>query len=256
MSAVLEREEDLEALFDAIAQERDAPVPASMLPALAVVPATAAPAPESSAGAVPDAGGMFERVGSLTRILHDALKQLGYDRQVEGAVDALPDARARLHYIAKLTGQAADTALSKSEAGIEVQTQLAHGALALAAQWDAVFAGATSAAEFRGHAERTRAFLHALPQHTAHTSSLFSDIMLAQDFHDLTGQVISRVVRMAEDLERQLLKLLLDSTPPERLPAAAAALAGLAGPVIDAAGRDDVVTNQAQVDDLLASMGF
>jgi chemotaxis protein CheZ len=30
----------------------------------------------------------------------------------------------------------------------------------------------------------------------------------------------------------------------------------LAGPVIDAAGRDDVLADQQQVDDLLESLGF
>ena len=271
MSAALEQEEDLEALFDAIAEERDALPPASTAAAVATpvrtppqVPAMALSAvppssgsllaSEASAGGGSEAGGMFERIGSLTRNLHDALKQLGYDRQVEGVVDALPDARARLHYIARLTGQAADTALSKSEAGIELQTQMAQGARALAVQWDAVFAGDVGVDTFRSHAERTRAFLHALPQQTAQTNSLFSDIMLAQDFHDLTGQVINRVVSMAEQLEQQLVRLLLDSTPGQRLPLAVPA--GLAGPMIDAAACDDVVANQAQVDDLLASMGF
>ncbi|MCS7102138.1 MAG: protein phosphatase CheZ, partial [Burkholderiaceae bacterium] len=77
--------------------------------------------------------------------------------------------------------------------------------------------------------------------------------MLAQDFHDLTGQVIRKVVALAHEMEAQLVKLLLDTTPPAQRPAESTSLEG---PVVNGAGRTDVVKNQADVDDLLASLGF
>ncbi len=46
---------------------------------------------------------VFHRIGTLTRQLHDALRELGYDTQLQGAVGTLPDARSRLDYIARLT---------------------------------------------------------------------------------------------------------------------------------------------------------
>ncbi|MFT5934422.1 MAG: chemotaxis protein CheZ, partial [Hydrogenophaga sp.] len=84
-----------------------------------------------------------------------------------------------------------------------------------------------------------------------------TEIMLAQDFHDLTGQVVARVVQVAATIEEQLLALLLESAPAGK-PGQDHVLASapLQGPVVDSEGRTDVVTNQAQVDDLLASLGF
>ena len=76
--------------------------------------------------------------------------------------------------------------------------------------------------------------------------------MLAQDFHDLTGQTVRKVVEIASGLEKSLLQLLLDTSPPSM----AAELGPLSGPVAEPAARADVVSGQAQVDDLLESLGF
>ena len=191
---------------------------------------------------------VFQRVGELTRKLHDALRELGYDQAVESAVSALPDARARLGYIATLTGQAAERVLSAAETGKEFQSRIESGASALLAQWDA--GAAREETE-----QRTREFLAEVKQDAAKSNELLTDIILAQDFHDLTGQVLNKVVALAQSLEEQLLHLLLEATPPEQR-ARLVEQPGLDGPVVDATGRDDVVTNQAQVDDLLESLGF
>jgi chemotaxis protein CheZ len=78
--------------------------------------------------------------------------------------------------------------------------------------------------------------------------------MMAQDFHDLTGQVVAKVVSLAIDLEDSLVKLLVQAAPAELAPAVDPA--ALAGPVIDSDRRTDVVADQSEVDDLLASLGF
>lgn len=248
MSAVMEQPaEDLESLFDQIAAAREsdsaAPVAAAATAAEGAAPAGEADGPQD----------MFHRVGKLTRNLHDALRELGYDKHIDAAVGSLPDARARLTYIANLTGQAAEKALTKSEAGTAIQRGIESDAQALAAKWDGLFAGALPIAEFRPHAEATHAFLKGLPARTGESSALFTDIMLAQDFHDLTGQVINKIVGLAQNIEDQMVKLLLDATPPEQRGQADSGR--LNGPVIDKK-RDDVVNNQVQVDDLLATLGF
>jgi chemotaxis protein CheZ len=81
-----------------------------------------------------------------------------------------------------------------------------------------------------------------------------TDIMLAQDFHDLTGQVVAKVVTLASDLEDSLLKLLMQVVPPEQRVKVEAQ--GLQGPVVDTTARSDIVKDQTEVDDLLASLGF
>jgi chemotaxis protein CheZ len=88
---------------------------------------------------------------------------------------------------------------------------------------------------------------------TARTDSHLTDIMLAQDFHDLTGQVVAKVVTLANDLEGSLLKLLMQVIPADQVHKVEMVLNG---PVVNAEGRTDVVTDQGEVDDLLASLGF
>jgi chemotaxis protein CheZ len=92
-----------------------------------------------------------------------------------------------------------------------------------------------------------------------------TDIMMAQDFHDLTGQVINRVVNLATTIETQLVELLIQTAPPDALtkqssPSCAkkdqSSQPALQGPVINPDGNPDVVTDQSQVDELLASLGF
>ena len=85
--------------------------------------------------------------------------------------------------------------------------------------------------------------------------SHLTEIMMAQDFHDLTGQVIARVINLTATIEKQLIELLIQ-TAPSATPIAPKVPEGLTGPVVDASTRTDVVTDQSQVDDLLASLGF
>lgn len=250
MSSVVESEtEDLEALFEQIAATRDTDVSATPVAAIPSPAVAAMPVKANST----EPYDVFHRVGKLTRNLHDALRELGYDKSIDAAVGKLPDARSRLNYIATLTGQAAEKALSKAEIGTGIQQQIEADARALAAKWNAVFAGSTSVEEFKQHALATQSFLNGLPERTDYASSLFTDIMLAQDFHDLTGQVINKIVGIAQSIEDQLVKLLLDTTPREKRGEVESEW--LNGPVIDTE-RDDVVNNQGQVDDLLASLGF
>ena len=89
---------------------------------------------------------------------------------------------------------------------------------------------------------------------TARIDQHLTDIMLAQDFHDLTGQVVTKVVALATELEDSLLKLLMQVIPADQVHKVEDAF--LNGPVVNHEGRSDVVTNQEQVDDLLASLGF
>jgi chemotaxis protein CheZ len=248
--------DDLEALFDQVAAQSQAAkaepagaAPAGDLPAQGEPPADG---PAAASGEAPE-GDMFHRVGHLTRTLHDALRELGYDRSLETAVHNLPDARDRLNYIATLTGQAADRALSAVERGQEIQKSLQADATRLSAAWDKLYAGGLSVEAFKALADETRAHLAAAPRQAEDTHAQFHAIMMAQDFHDLTGQVINRIVSLANSLEQQLVKMLIDARPAD---ANGAATEWLGGPAMNAEERTDVVANQAQVDDLLESLGF
>jgi len=204
-----------------------------------------------------DGDDLYRNVGRLTRQLHDALHELGYDRQLETAVGSLPDARNRLSHVSRLTGQAAEKVLNGVDRTKLELRGLADGAAGMAEALRADPVGAIASGRLMG-------FLDEVSASTGRADAQLTEIMLAQDFHDLTGQVIRKVVTLAQGLEAQLVKLLVECRQLEEAAtgrpgeARAAAPAGpvLEGPVVMAAGRCDVVIDQGQVDDLLESLGF
>ena len=191
---------------------------------------------------------VFQQLGAITRMLHDTLHQLGVMPKLQQAAEGLPDARSRLNYIASKTAQAAEKVLDSVDHAKEEHQRITAETRKLAAALtaDPVRAVASGAVmNFVGDVEaRTRR----IDQH-------LTDIMLAQDFHDLTGQVVAKVVTLASELEDSLVNLLVQVVPPEQR-AKVDTHQGLQGPLVDAKGRTDVVTSQTEVDDLLASLGF
>lgn len=275
--------DDLEALFDSIAATREeaapapAPTPAatpapaaSELPAIgdsddlqalfdsvAATAQSAAPAVEGAAEGAELSGQdrVFQRIGSMARHLHDTLRELGYDKLLEKTVHAIPDATDRLAYVANLTEQAACRVLNATDIAKPLQDELENSSRALGERWDKLYANQLSVEEFKTLAGETRAFLkEQVPQKAAATNDQLLEIMMAQDFQDLTGQVIKKVVALSQELESQLLQVLVDVIPDARRNENVNSL--LNGPVISSAGRTDVVVNQQQVDDLLGSLGF
>ncbi|MCM3564859.1 MAG: protein phosphatase CheZ [Hydrogenophaga sp.] len=190
---------------------------------------------------------MFRKLGGITRQLHDALKELGYADKLQGTVEQLPDAQSRLSYIARLTGEAAEKVLSQVEEGKRDQEQITQRGRDLADTIKRVPALAKAMPELME-------WSNDVVRLSEQADARLTEIMMAQDFHDLTGQVIKRVVDLAGTIEEQLLALLLESAPSGQ-PGQDKAFE-LAGPVVSAEGRTDVVTDQKQVDDLLASLGF
>jgi chemotaxis protein CheZ len=198
---------------------------------------------------------VFTQVGQMARQLHDTLGALGYDKLIEKTVSAIPDARDRLRYISDLTEQAACKVLNATDVANPLQEELEAGAAALAAKWDRLYANQMSVEDFKSLAGETRDFLKTgLPQRTSATKEQLLEIMMAQDFQDLTGQVIKKIVSLAQELETQLMGILIDTIPGEKHTESVKSL--LNGPVINAEGRSDVVVSQRQVDDLLDSLGF
>ena len=189
---------------------------------------------------------MYQRLGELTRLLHDALQQLGYDKKIEDSLGQLPDARTRLSFIAKVTGNAAEKVLNTVDRSQAQQEAM----LADAERVEKLLKTDPVGAVARGELLH---FIGEVKSTARDTSAQLTEIMLAQDFHDLTGQTVGKVVEVAARLVDALLQLLVNSQP-----AAAATVEHgfLNGPVADASQRTDVVSNQAQVDDLLESLGF
>ncbi|HVY08448.1 MAG TPA: protein phosphatase CheZ [Burkholderiales bacterium] len=198
---------------------------------------------------------LLSKVGQMTRTLHDSLRELGYDKAIEKAAAQIPDARDRMSYIASMTEKAAERSLTATEIARPIQDALAADAAALDARWQSLFERKLTLEQFRDLVGDTRSYLAQVPQRTGATNAQLTEIMMAQDFQDLTGQVIKRVTAVTNDLESQLVQLLVENVPPEhRQDVQNSGL--MNGPVIRSDGRADVVTDQKQVDDLLESLGF
>lgn len=236
--------DDLQALFDSVSAEAQVAT---------VVPD--APAEVDTASDWPQQEAVFNRLGHMARTLHDTLRELGYDKLLEQTVTALPDAKDRLAYVANLTEQAACRVLNATDIAGPLVDEIENGATELGARWDKAFANQLSVAEFKKLAEETRGYLkEQLPTKTRATHAQLTEIMMAQDFQDLTGQVIKKVVVLAQELETGLMGALIDVLPATKRTEEVASL--MNGPVVNAEGRSDVVVNQEQVDDLLDSLGF
>jgi len=230
--------DDLQALFDSVAQAA----------APEAGPGVAGGNPESQDDVV------FNRLGHLARQLHDSLRGLGVDKLLADTAGQIPDARQRLAYIAQMTEQAASKVLNAADIAKPIQEELMARSTAMSQRWDKMFANQLSVEEFKLLAADTRTYFAEAPPKLKITGDQLMEIILAQDFQDLTGQVIKKVVEVVQGMESQLLSVLIEAMPDERKAAAPEGL--LNGPVITAEGRSDVLTNQTQVDDLLESLGF
>jgi len=253
--------DDLEALFESVSAERKQAAPRSAAAKTAVPAAVAAAAAAAAAAAVPvhqpedcPADKVIDRVGKLTRSLHESLRELGLDQALQNAATVIPDTRERLSYIATMTAQAANRVLTATEAAKPIQDEIESGAGALGREWERLYAGELDVDAFRRLAGDTRTFLNELPARTAATNAHLLEIMMAQDFQDLTGQVIKKIMDVAQNMEQQLLQLLVENASPDKLGDAASNL--LNGPMATSRDAVDSITSQAQVDELLESLGF
>ncbi|WP_142808784.1 protein phosphatase CheZ [Tepidiphilus olei] len=238
--------EELQALFDAVAQQFSATEKSGMQ----ANASAAAPEPMH----VPH-DEIIQRLGKVARQLHEALKELGCETVVAEAAQAVPDARERLRYIAQLTEQAASRVLNATDIAIPLQKTLAEKAEGLKKRWDDLFANRLSPQEFRQLAHDTRAFLADVADTSHATTKQLMEIMMAQDFQDLTGQVIKKVIEIVGRIETELLQILIEAIPEESRPKKVAEVSLMNGPVIDSR-KEGVITSQEEVDDLLKSLGF
>jgi chemotaxis protein CheZ len=197
---------------------------------------------------------VLSRIGHMTRSLHESLRGLGLDKLIEKAASDIPDARDRLDYVARLSEDAAKKVLDATDAASPLQDGIDASAVALTQAWQALLDSGEGSAQWRAMAEKTIASLAESRSAAAATRGHLMDIMMAQDFQDLTGQVIKRITGIAQNLEKQLVQVLVDFAPAEVKREFDNGL--LNGPQINPEGNQEVVADQGQVDDLLDSLGF
>ena len=192
-------------------------------------------------------GELHYKIGVLTRQLHDSLNELGLADRLRGSMDELPDAQSRLSYIARLTGEAAEKVLNRVEQAKAQQAYIAEETRRMVAALIKDPVAAVAKGDIMN-------FLTDMEEVTQKADEHLTEIMMAQDFQDLTGQVIGKVTTIAQNLEKQLVQMLVDFAPAEVKREFDNSL--MNGPQINPTGTADVVANQGQVDDLLDSLGF
>lgn len=240
-------EDDMEALFEQVSTA-NRPVVAAPTPAAepAAQPAEAA----AEEGADYD-NTMYERLGSIVRVLHDSLRELGYDKALTEASSQIVDAQDRLEYVASLTEQAANKVLNTLDEGMPAQDVLSKKAKDMENRWNDLFAGKLSIDEFKLLAGDSRQFAQVVAEATEAEKARLLDIMMAQDFQDITGQLIKKVVTITKTVEQELAELLRDHAPQALRDKLAAKPVLMSGPSVPSVALD-----QNNVDDLLADLGF
>ena len=196
---------------------------------------------------------VISRIAQLTRMLRDSMRELGLDQAIKEAAHAIPDARDRLHYVAHMTEQAANRVLNAAEEVQPLQETMQRDARDLDARWQRWFDHPVELDQARELVADTRSLLQDIPEKAQASQDKLMEIIMAQDFQDLTGQVIMKMLGVVTAIETELVQVLVDSVPQERREEAASLLNG---PEVNPTGKVDVVTSQDQVDDLLSSLGF
>ncbi|MBQ4810420.1 protein phosphatase [Pseudoalteromonas luteoviolacea] len=211
---------------------------------------------------------LFAEVGKLTRQLHESLKNFELDTRLSDlTTEALPDAKQRLNYVMEMTENAANKTMDAVEASLPLAQELADELSEIKPTWDRLMSRDIQLGEFKSLCHDLNDFMQSSQGRTDELQSLMTNVLMAQDYQDLTGQVIRRVIELVREVEDSLIHLLtvfgtaevgqLSAAPkPQEVVETTDELSGPEGPIIDAEERDDVVSGQDEVDDLLSSLGF
>lgn len=204
---------------------------------------------------------LYQEVGKLTRQLHDSMTSFALESKIAAfAQNDIPDAKERLHYVITMTEQAANKTLNAVEDLYPVASELNQQAQKLSANWDRFLIRQMPFQEFKDMSQEITEYFKISVQSLENIQNGLNEILMAQSFQDITGQIIRRVITMVEELESGMLALIKLSGHGRSLEKnIGSSEPDLPGPVVP--GLDDsegavVASSQDDVDDLLSSLGF
>lgn len=210
---------------------------------------------------------LFAEVGKLTRQLHDSLQDFNLDPRINNlAKQDIPDARQRLSYVIEKTEDAANRTMDALDASMPIADTLHQQLSELNPSWQKLMTRQINPGEFKQLCHSMNGFIKTANGDAEKLRGLLTEILMAQDFQDLTGQVIRRVIVLVQEVEESLIHMLKVFGAQQALELEGATEAASAesqqeeaikaeGPIVDKE-REDVVSDQDDVDDLLSSLGF
>ena len=209
----------------------------------------------------PEQKELFAEIGKLTRQLHDSLTNFQLDPKIANlATDDIPDAKERLNYVMSKTEQAANKTMDAVDSSLPLADKINNDIAKLKPEWEKLMQRQLELGEFKSLCYALNDFLQVAEKDAAQIHLYMTEIMMAQDFQDLTGQVIKRVIELVKEVEDSLIHLLTVFGEPSKDSINEVKADddnnGVEGPIIDAETREDAVSNQDEVDDLLSSLGF
>ncbi|MFV8833622.1 protein phosphatase CheZ [Aquisalimonas sp.] len=210
---------------------------------------------------------LFREIGKLTRELHEALKSFRLDGRLSDiAVSEIPDAHERLNHVIELTENSAHRTLTALEESLETLSSIGSEGKVLAAEWKRFRSRQLSATQFRGLGQQLDQFFERLESEGDAIQAKLTDALMAQDYQDLTGQIIRRVMELVKEVEDGLVSLISISAPrqaPDKATESAKSAdkkkddeKKLEGPQVPGQESESAVSGQDEVDDLLSSLGF
>jgi chemotaxis protein CheZ len=202
----------------------------------------------------------------LTGGLQKALERFSIEsRLADIAENEIPDARSRLAHVIKMTDEAAHRTLDLVEQSGPLAERTAREAGALLASLKTYrdrpsgsgFEGAVRSIDaFLPVVRGVEAFLPAVRGDSDQIRKNLADVLLAQGYQDLTGQIIRSVIKLVEELEEALASLtklsgdIVEHTTLGENPDKGH------GPVVPGVTRGDVASGQTDVDELLSGLGM
>lgn len=215
---------------------------------------------------VPGSSELFAEVGKLTRQLHDSLKGFQVDPAIDNLlIEDIPDAKRRLNHVIDMTEQAANKTMDAVESCLPIADKLNSGISQILPSWQRLMSRDMKVGEFKELCHSLNGFLNQASLDATALQGSLTEVLMAQDYQDLTGQILRRVIELVREVEDSLIGLLTafghSNLPAVDKPSVVAVKKPKAGheaegPIIDAQLRDDVVQGQDDVDDLLSSLGF
>lgn len=203
---------------------------------------------------------IVNEVGALTRDLHTALDQFKFDPRMSViANEEIPDARDRLEYVMAKTELAANKTMDAVERSLPIADKLHESLLQVRPTWNELMKGRIELSEFKSLCLHIDDLLSQVEGDSTELRSQLTEILMAQDFQDLTGQIITRVITLVREVEERLVDILTAfgvENINEESEVTKKSSSEAEGPIINPHEREDAVSSQDDVDDLLSSLGF